>query len=111
MQARFRAKSLIASENGNPACENGFAGAITDQECQGPWQAAQYHHRQALLREASESQSRGATRLIAHKTGHNAFLANYEQSRASQPALIADSHRSKVAALYRWRSPASNAIR
>ena len=51
-------------------------GAITDQECQGPWQAAQYHRRQALLREAFESQLRGVTRLIAHRMGHNAFLAD-----------------------------------
>jgi len=56
---------------------------INDQECQEPWQAAQYHHHQALLREAFESQSKGATRLIVHKRGHNAFPADCEQSRAS----------------------------
>ena len=63
----------------NPALRVG----ITDQERQEPWQAAQYHHHQALLREAFESQSKGATRLIVHKRGHNAFPADCEQSRAS----------------------------
>ena len=57
-------------------------GAISDQECQGPWQAAQYHRRQALLREAFEFQSKGAMRLIARKRGHNAFQVGCEQSRA-----------------------------
>ncbi len=56
---------------------------ITDQGRQGQWQAAQYHHRQALLRSVSVYQSRGAMRLISHKMGHNAFLTDYEQSCAS----------------------------
>jgi hypothetical protein len=47
MQARFQAKSIIASENGNPACETALRAAITDQERQEPLQAAQYHHHQA----------------------------------------------------------------
>ncbi len=46
MQARFRAKSLIASENGNQLVKTA---TITDQECQGPWQAVQYRHRQAVV--------------------------------------------------------------
>ena len=55
---------------------------ITDQKPQEPWQAAQYHHHQALLREAFESQSKGAMRLIARKRDHNAFQVGCEQSRA-----------------------------
>ena len=56
---------------------------VTDQDGQAPWQADQYHHHQALLRQAFVSRLKGATRLIAHKRGHNASPADCEQSRAS----------------------------
>jgi hypothetical protein len=64
---------------GKPALGMG----ITDQDGQEPWQAAQYHHHQALLRQAFVPRSKGAMRLIVHKRGHNAFPADCEQSRAS----------------------------
>ena len=42
-------------------------------------------HIMNVLREAFESQSKGAMRLIAHKRGHNAFPADHEQNLASHP--------------------------
>ena len=44
---------------GKPALRVG----ITDQDGQEPWQAAQYHHHQALLREAFVSQIKGRDAL------------------------------------------------
>ena len=93
MQARFRAKSLDASENGNPACENGFAPELL------PIKSAKGLGKPPniiIVKRCCAKRlnlSQGARRgLIAHRMGHNAFLADYETKPCQSAALIADSH-------------------